>query len=146
MKTCVKRYESIAGVGAEVDLPKWMAQRLAHYRTWLNDGRNDMPELNPADHAPETFRPMQAVVTPKLEQFVAGQGRSSDPWYAAEEHGSVASLGEGKAANLKIYLKKRALGELYADKRFEVIEVTPEFKDEADALPSESCSGKTKAL
>ncbi len=91
-----------------------------------------MPELDPTEYAPETYRPMQATVAPQMAHFVEGQGRSSDPWYAAEEHGSVLALGKdtNKSQHLKIYLKKRSLAELHADKRFTVLEITPEFKDE----------------
>ena len=99
-----------------------------------------MPELDPTEYAPETYRPMQATVAPQMAHFVEGQGRSSDPWYAAEEHGSVLALGKdtNKSQHLKIYLKKRSLTELHADKRFRVLEVTPEFKDGTDTVANEA--------
>ena len=144
MKTQLKRFNAFSPmvslrVGAEVPLPDWMAERKTHYEAWLA-GRNTMPELNPAEYAPETFRPMKATVAPQMELFIEGQGRSSDPWYAAEEHGSVLGLGTDnkKSNHLTIYLKKRSLTELYADKRFRVLEVTPEFKDETDTVVNEA--------
>jgi hypothetical protein len=106
-----------------------------HYTLFLG-GTNVMPELNPADYAPETFEPMQVRVSvAKPDAFDKSKGRNFDPYYVAEVYGAVM-MPTAHPTHYIIYVKRREIPRIAADPRFKIEEIQPEFPSEkADTLP-----------
>jgi hypothetical protein len=127
-------------------LPEHMKREREHYALFLA-GSNTMPELNPAEYAPATFEPMQvrvSVATP--EAFDKANGRSGDPYYAAEAFGGVMIPNE-HPSHYVIYVARRDIPKISADTRFKIEEIVPEFPSEGkeNDLPSDSVSAIKKA-